>query len=299
MEITQLHYFRVVAQVENMTTASTILNVTQPTLSTAINRLEQELNAKLFERRGNRLQLSNAGRVFQEGLSQVFLDLDIAIDRTREVTLNDSGKIYVGVSYNGIASTVIRDFIRLHPNIHFFETVQIEQSAFRLLETGALDLLISDYEIPKGRTTSHYLFTEGLMALVSPNNVFSKQSELVIADLLRMKIIYLGQIFGIYAMLPSESNGSIYNKSHINLLYEGTDVATAISLAEADLGVLVMPKSVYSWYENNCPSIFRALIPVPFSQQELHLDVHASVLAGSTMRPAPQMFLDFLRSHYQ
>ena len=56
MNLQQLEYFKVVSQTNNFTTASNILSITQPTLSKAISKLEEELEVKLFEREGRNIK---------------------------------------------------------------------------------------------------------------------------------------------------------------------------------------------------------------------------------------------------
>ena len=72
MELLHLNYFREVAAVENITKAAKKLYVSQPALSTAIARLEKELDFLLFERKGNRIELTEAGRCFLEYVNSVF-----------------------------------------------------------------------------------------------------------------------------------------------------------------------------------------------------------------------------------
>lgn len=56
MELLQLFYFRETAKTENMTEAAGILHITQPSLSKAIARLEEELGVPLFDRSRHRLR---------------------------------------------------------------------------------------------------------------------------------------------------------------------------------------------------------------------------------------------------
>ena len=51
MNLQQLEYFKIIAETKNFTTASDILSVTQPALSKAISKLEEELDVKLFQRK--------------------------------------------------------------------------------------------------------------------------------------------------------------------------------------------------------------------------------------------------------
>lgn len=50
MNLSQLQYFKVLAQEEHYTRAAQMLSITQPSLSHAISQLEQELGTRLFEK---------------------------------------------------------------------------------------------------------------------------------------------------------------------------------------------------------------------------------------------------------
>lgn len=62
MNLTGLRYFLALAETASFTKAAARLNVTQPTLSTAIVRLEDQVGAKLFERDRKRVALTAAGQ---------------------------------------------------------------------------------------------------------------------------------------------------------------------------------------------------------------------------------------------
>jgi len=67
-----LHYFWVVAREGTITSAAEILGVTAPTVSMQISALERELGVVLFRRRGNRLEITPAGRTVQRYASDIF-----------------------------------------------------------------------------------------------------------------------------------------------------------------------------------------------------------------------------------
>ena len=62
MELRQLRCFFEAARFENMTRASEILNISQPALSISIKKLEDEINTKLFIRKGHSIKLSESGK---------------------------------------------------------------------------------------------------------------------------------------------------------------------------------------------------------------------------------------------
>lgn len=64
MNLQQLEYFKLIAETENFTAAANLASVTQPALSKAISKLEEELRVPLFERNGRSIKLTSFGKVF-------------------------------------------------------------------------------------------------------------------------------------------------------------------------------------------------------------------------------------------
>lgn len=64
MDINYLTYFRQLAETENYTRAAQLLNITQPSLSYAIRKLEQELGFPLFIHQGRNIHLSEEGKAY-------------------------------------------------------------------------------------------------------------------------------------------------------------------------------------------------------------------------------------------
>lgn len=67
-----LRYFWAVAHEGNLTRTAENLNVSQSALSTQIQKLEQQLGHKLFERRGKQLRLTEAGRIALDHADAIF-----------------------------------------------------------------------------------------------------------------------------------------------------------------------------------------------------------------------------------
>ena len=64
IELSHLQYFKEVARTENISKAAKSLYITQPALSQIIRKMEGELGYRLFERTGNRIRLTEAGKCF-------------------------------------------------------------------------------------------------------------------------------------------------------------------------------------------------------------------------------------------
>lgn len=78
MDVRQLKYFLVTAQLEHVTHAACKLSIAQPALSQSLHRLEAELGVKLFVREGRNLRLTEEGAYLRDRLSPIVAELDSA-----------------------------------------------------------------------------------------------------------------------------------------------------------------------------------------------------------------------------
>lgn len=88
MELYQLRFFKAVAESKTLTEASQLVNVTQPSLSRAIKKLENEFGVELFDRVGRNLILNDNGKVFLDSANRT-IDSAEAIKSSMQRYLNE------------------------------------------------------------------------------------------------------------------------------------------------------------------------------------------------------------------
>lgn len=88
MELYQLRFFKAVAENKTLTEASRVVNVTQPSLSRAIKKLEEEYGVELFDRVGRNMVLNENGKVFLAAANRT-LDAASAIAGSMQHYLNE------------------------------------------------------------------------------------------------------------------------------------------------------------------------------------------------------------------
>jgi len=93
-----LHYFWVVAREGTITAAAETLGVTAPTVSMQISALERDLGVALFRRRGNRLEITSAGRTVQRYAADIFALSRDLLDAVAGGGLPVSQRFAVGIS---------------------------------------------------------------------------------------------------------------------------------------------------------------------------------------------------------
>ena len=96
MDIRVLEYFLAVAQEQNITKASQILHVTQPTLSRQLQQLEEELGVKLFDRTNHNTVLTEEGVIFRRRAQDIVSMAQKAQEELHQDEVELSGTIAVG-----------------------------------------------------------------------------------------------------------------------------------------------------------------------------------------------------------
>lgn len=120
MELFQLRYFASVAKYENFSKAADELLVTQPSVSKAISSLEKELGVSLFDRKGKKIVLNDAGRLLQSRISDVMPVFENLPNELRSVSGDDSSIVFLRVlaMHEAVAAMLIR-FKRENPYVNF------------------------------------------------------------------------------------------------------------------------------------------------------------------------------------
>ncbi len=110
MEMHQIRYFLAVARTLNFTRAADQCNVTQPSLTRAIQKLEDEFGGALFNRERALTHLTELGRMVLPHLEQTFDAAEAATSLASSVGRAEVTPLVIGVA-GGITSTVLEDIL--------------------------------------------------------------------------------------------------------------------------------------------------------------------------------------------
>lgn len=152
MQLTSIRYVIAVAKLGSFTKAAEELYVSQPALSQAIRRLEQELKAELFTREKNKVFLTPAGEVLMEE-GQRMLEAEQSIrKRLQELEELDTGKLTIGgaPSYLRYYSMVLTEFQAQHPRAQLILRDGFTQNLCADLLAGTLDIGLLAEPVPAG-----------------------------------------------------------------------------------------------------------------------------------------------------
>ena len=146
MTITQLHYVLAIAEHKNFTKAAEKCFVTQPTLSTQVQKLEDELDIQIFDRSKKPIELTDVGRKIVQQAKNIVDESD----RIQDIV--DQQKGFIGGEFRiGIIPTVmptllpmfLKSFIKKFPKVKLkIEELTTEEIITRIMD-GHLDAAIA------------------------------------------------------------------------------------------------------------------------------------------------------------
>ncbi|MCR5229876.1 MAG: LysR family transcriptional regulator [Solobacterium sp.] len=153
----ELQYVAVIAKEKNITHAAEKLHISQPSLTQALKKIENELGCPLFVRRKYGLDLTPAGKLYVEMAEEVLARIDTFHEEIGRLINPVSGRLTIGASwYNTLLllSEVIQQMSIRYPSV---ELALVEKGTGELTEMfldGSVDMILtheypSEYSHPK------------------------------------------------------------------------------------------------------------------------------------------------------
>lgn len=128
MDLNKLRYFLVVAETEHVTQAANMLGISQPALTRAIHRLEEELGVTLIAGEGRNIRLTEEGLFLKQHAAQAMRTLDEAEDAVKIFSTQWQQTIEVCIeSASAVVVDAIARYSREHPEVAF--TVSQDEEA--------------------------------------------------------------------------------------------------------------------------------------------------------------------------
>ncbi|WP_294391015.1 LysR family transcriptional regulator [uncultured Clostridium sp.] len=189
MNLQQLEYFKVIAETKNFTSASNILLVSQPALSKAISKLEEELNVPLFEREGRNIKITKYGEVFLRYAESALSDIERGIEKIQDMKKNNDRVISVSSTYC-IGATVIpfliSNFLNTHMQTKFNFNNQstdeiLKDLKYEKIDLGFFDDIKSIEDYPEIETS--LVKKEEYVLIVPKNHYLANKEEVYLKDL--------------------------------------------------------------------------------------------------------------------
>ncbi len=243
MTITQLKYLLAVAEYKNFTVAANKSFVTQPTLSMQIQKLEDELDVQIFNRKKKPIELTPIGHKIIEQAKT------IVNESNRINDIVDQQKGFIGGEFKlGIIPTImptllpffLKSFLKKYPKVHLIIEELTTEEIVKKLSEGHLDAGIAATPLENEAIKERPLYYEPFVGFVSSNHrlfksEFITEEDLDIADILLLED---GHCFknSVLNLCRATKNPDI---NHFQL--ESGSIHTLVKLSKEGLGMTLLP----------------------------------------------------------
>ena len=249
MTLTELKYIVAVARERHFGRAAEASFVSQPTLSIAIRKLEDELGLPLFERRASDITLTPIGERIVAQAQRVLDEAGRIRDIAREGKDPLLGTLRLGVIYTigpYLLPSLVRQLQRDAPRMPLQLNESLTARLVELLKTGEVDVAIMAAPVPESGLMMQAVYDEPFVVAVPRHHAWTRRKAIASADLKGETLLMLGaghcfrdQVLEVCPDL-ARSSGAVEG---VPRAFEGSSLETIRQMVASGLGVTVLPRT--------------------------------------------------------
>jgi len=248
MTLTELKYIVAVARERHFGKAAEACFVSQPTLSVAIKKLEEELELKLFERNASEVAVTPLGEDIVRQ-AQVVLEQAAAIKEIAKRGKDPlAGPLRLGVIYTigpYLLPDLVRQVIRHTPQMPLMLQENLTVKLLEQLRLGELDAAILAEPFPDTNLAIAPLYDEPFMAVVPVAHPLAQRDSVTAEELKQETMLLLGnghcfrdhvlEVCPEFARFSNDAEG-------IRKSFEGSSLETIKHMVAAGMGITLVPR---------------------------------------------------------
>jgi LysR family hydrogen peroxide-inducible transcriptional activator len=246
MNINELRYIVAVAQTRNFRRAAEKCFVSQPALSTAVLKLEEELGVRLFERSRAEVSVTTVGLLIVEKAAQVLEEVEQIKLLARQGKNPLVGPLKLGAIHT-VSPYLLPDLIaQLHRSAPEMP-LMVEESTTAQLETqlrnGALDVALIALPFSSPGILTQPLYTEYFEVVVPKGHRWSGRASISPAELSEEQVLLLPSVhcFSTQVVETCPELGAKHAA-----VQQGNSLETLRNMVASGMGITVLPASANS-----------------------------------------------------
>ena len=241
MNLRDLNYFIALADHLHFGRAAAASFVSQPTLSTQIRKLEEELGVPLVERAPRNVMLTPAGRDVAARARRIVAGVEEMREAARRSQAPEAGKVALGLFPTlgpyllpHVVPRIRKSFPRLTLRLHEEKT----EDLIRMLGQGRLDAGLLALPINEDWLETRVLFEEPFVLAVPGQHALAQADEISVAALQGQKLLLLedGHCLRDQALEVCQMAGA---REHVD--FHATSMETLRQMVAANVGITLMP----------------------------------------------------------
>ena len=248
MTLTELKYIVAVAREKHFGKGADACHVSQPTLSVAIKKLEEELQVKLFERNANEITVTPLGEEIIRQAQSVLEQADNIKEIAKRVKDPLTGSLRLGVIYTigpYLLPELVRKVIAATPQMPLTLHENFTVKLLEELRNGDIDCAILAEPFPDRNLAIAPLYDEPFMAAVPTSHPLAKRASVTAEEMKNETMLLLGnghcfrdhvlEVCPEFARFSSNADG-------IRRSFEGSSLETIKHMVAAGMGITLVPR---------------------------------------------------------
>ena len=249
MTLTELRYIVAVARERHFGRAAEACFVSQPTLSVAVKKLEDELDLKIFERGSNDVSVTPLGEEIVRQ-AQAVIEQAAGIKETAKRGKDPlAGPLRLGVIYTigpYLLPDLVKQAIKLFPQMPLMLQENFTAKLLDMLRTGELDAAILAEPFPDTGLAVAPLYDEPFVVALPEGHALAKRSSIPSEELKKETMLLLGtgHCFRdhVLEVCPEYAAFSSSDAEGIRKTFEGSSLETIKYMVASGMGVTVVPR---------------------------------------------------------
>ncbi|MBU6392963.1 MAG: LysR family transcriptional regulator [Sphingomonadales bacterium] len=243
MDLRQLRYFTVLAETLNFHRAAERLNMSQPPLTVAIRKLEEDLGAALFHRDPRGVRLTAAGLAALAPARAALADAEQVREAVRQGAGGERGRLvigFIGSAIGELLPAVIAPFRETYPRVELVLEEMSSVDIVRAIAGHTCDVGLVRLPVMDASKVAIAVIERDLLvaALPAADELATDRESLALTELAERPFIIYSPVSVLHATirLACQRAGFVPDVAQ-----EATQVQTILSLVQAGLGAALVP----------------------------------------------------------
>jgi len=289
MDTTLLRAFLETADAGSLSRAARSLELSQPSLTGQIQRLEQHLATALFDRHGRGVTLTEAGKALYPRARRILDAVRETEDAMRREAAEGAGTLSVG-AIPTVAPYVLPAAIQRLRARHAAMRVELREDysavLARLLLDGALDVVIAAMPYPFEHLDTERLGSDALVVAVPATHPAARAGRITLAQLRDAPAVTLDPMHCLGEQVAGFCSSREVSPS---VMCRSAQLATVLELVGAGVGVSIVPAMAAA--RHNTPQCAY----VPLADHTLQREIVAVWRRGAARTPQAIAFVECVR----
>lgn len=247
MTLTELRYIVAVSQKNHFGKAAQACFVSQPTLSIAIKKLEEELGIRLFERSSkNEIRITEIGQQIINQAKVVLQQTQILGEIAQQGKDPLAGQFKLGVIYTigpYLLPSLIPRLRETAPNLKLIIEENFTANLFQSLKQGTLDAIVISYPFDEAGIETAALYREPFVVALPRNHEWRNREQIKPEELVSQDLMLLGAGHCFRDQVIEACPNCMSGDSELTRTFEGGSLETIRHMVAAGTGITVLPST--------------------------------------------------------